>query len=139
MGNTRDSLLKCINKALEAKDSAGLTIHKVFLLKRTWSGEQIGDGRNVEKITEIKPVPCIREFGHDIRAVEGGAIQQGDILLTNISRANYDRNFLSTQQDEPRTEKFYQIDGGEYRVVNIIERFVTWDVLVRQTIGKQSR
>lgn len=136
---TRESLLRCINKILEVRDKAGLTIHEVCLTTRYWEGEQIGDGKCREKTQKITPTPSIREFAHDIRATEGAAIQQGDILLTGISRANYDRDFLSTQQTHPNIEKFYVIDGREYRLVSIIERFVTWDVLVRQTISKETR
>lgn len=128
-------LLKCIDSVLGVRDKIGVTLHEVCLVERTWTGETIGDGNRFDKVTPIKPSPGIRDFSHDIRAVSGGAIQQGDILLTSISKNNYDRDFLSAQAKDPLVEKFYRIDDHEYRVVNIVERYVTFDVLVRQTIS----
>ena len=135
--NLKKSLSKCIDSALSVRDSIGAAIHEVSLVQRCWSGETIGDGKHRDTVTKIVPTPEIREFAHHIMVQTGGAIQQGDILLKGISKNRYSREDLLYQTDDPTREKFYLIDDREYRIVNIVERLVTWDVLVRQTINRR--
>ncbi len=135
--NLKKSLSKCIDSALAVRDSIGANIHEIYLVERCWSGETIGDGKHYDKVTKLSPTPEIREFAHNIMVQTGGAIQQGDILLKGISKNRYSREDLQYQSDNPTQEKFYLIDDREYRIVNIVERLVTWDVLVRQTINRR--
>jgi hypothetical protein len=134
----KKSLCKCIDQVLGARDSIGAYVHTVCLVKRMWDGETIGDGKATDIKTPVRPTPGIREFAHNIMVQEGGAIQQGDILLTSISKNRFSRDDLSVQDDNPTHEKFFLIDDREYRIVNVTEHLVTWNVLVRQTINRRN-
>ena len=136
--NLKEALAKCIDEVLEVRENIGADLHRVSLVERKWSGEHIGDGRYKDSITQIRPTPGIKEFAHDIRLLEGGAIQQGDILITSISKNRFNRDFLSVQDTDAAMEKFYLIDDREYRIVNITEHLVTWNILVRQTVNRRT-
>ena len=59
----RTSLKGCVDKALEVRDNLGPTLHKVYFVTRTWSGEDIGDGTESIVRTLISPSPRIVDYG----------------------------------------------------------------------------
>lgn len=135
MPKLQKSLLKCINKILHSKECADALVHKVFHVERIWSGDHIGDGKYRDFKTEIYPTPSIIDYSHNLMASQGGNIQSGDLLLQGISKANYDRKFLSPQTDSPNIERWFIIEDREYRAVSITEHLVTFNVLVRTKIA----
>lgn len=134
----KDYIAKCAESILRLQDKIGATIHQVYLVKRAWSGAQIGDGASFDTNYLIEPSPHVQEFSQNIMAGQG-AIEQGDVLLKYISKTEYTREFLGPQTESPLIEKFYLIDGKEYRVVNIKETLVYFNVLVRATITQRKR
>lgn len=130
-----DGLKKSINSILGVRDKIGV-IHEVFQVTRRWSGGEIGRGESVESKTRMLPTPGLREYAHDLRLNEAGAIRQGDILLKGISKVNYPTETdLDCSTEEPGEERFWLIDGKEYQTINIKESYVTWDVQIRRRSG----
>ena len=133
MSNLRASLTKCIDSVLGICESIGADIKKVEIITRTWAGERPGDG-TFEDISEgMNPLPCIKDLSHDVRVTEGGAVKQGDLILTGVSRNTYpEEDSLRTDTGTRNVEKFYKIGDHYYRTINIKERLVTWEVHVRK-------
>lgn len=135
----KESLLDCIDDILEIKESIGADIEKISLITRTWTGERPGDGSFSDDEEKMKPLPCIKDVGHDLRLLEGGAVKQGDLILTSVSRNSYpDENTLRTDTGIRNVEKFYKIGEHFYRTIHIKKRLVTWDVHVRKVRQDQT-
>lgn len=122
-----------LDAILSVRESLGAAMAQVSIVTRTWTGLEVGDGDQVETLTAITPTPGIRTFAHDTRVKEGGAIQQGDILIKQISQNQFP---LETDIDCSSTskliEKFYRVGEKDYTVVNVRRRQVTWNVLLRR-------
>lgn len=132
-----DSLLPVIDTILGVRDSIGAVIQAVYFVTRTWSGTQPGDGTAKDVETRMIPSPGLKNFSHDLRLKEGGAIKQGDIFLTHVSR-----NFLESQLDgsspAANIEKFFRVGEYIYQVINVQEKYVTFDVQLRR-LSNQTR
>lgn len=127
-----DSLLPNIDTVLGVRDSIGAQLHNVYMITRRWSGGRPGEGEASDTIEQLTPSPQIYEYGHDIRIVEGGAVKQGDIVLKNISKNKYTSKDLDGRTDDKATERFYRIKERLYQVINVKERYLTWEVQVRK-------
>jgi hypothetical protein len=127
-----DSLLPNIDTVLGVRDSIGAQLHNVYMITRRWSGGRPGEGLASDSTQQLQPTPQIFEYGHDIRLTEGGAVKQGDIVLKSISKNTYTDKDLSGRTDDKATERFYRIKERLYEVINIKERFVTWEVQLRK-------
>jgi len=135
----RESLKGCIDKSLGIRDDIGATIHKVYFVTRTWSGEDIGDGTETVVRTLMAPSPNIVDYGMDKRLRTGSNIRQGDLILTGISGNLYSYSDLHTQTQNRTIEKFYEVNSEYYEVIHIKEKFVTWEVHIRKTNEKDIR
>lgn len=111
----------------------GAQIYDVFLVFRTWSGERVGDGSFTDDVTQIEPTPCIKDYSHDVRITEVGAVKAGDIIVTGISQNQYpDELALRTDTVEKNTQKIYHIGKHFYHVVNIRKKLLTWNIHLRK-------
>lgn len=123
---------KGLNSILGVRDKVAL-IHRVYMVTRTWSEREIGRGEYRDVEVQMLPSPGIKEFKHDLRVQEGGAVQQGDVLLKGISQVSYpEESDIDCSSSLPGVERFYRIAGKEYTVVNVRERYLTWNVLCRK-------
>lgn len=137
--NLIEGLKLNLDSVLGVRDTIGATLHKVYLITRTWSGKQPGEGQAIDQSVQIKPTPGIKEYAHDLRLVEGGAVKQGDIILRGISKHIYpNETFLDGRTGNKSVEKFYLINDRLYTVINIKENYVTWDVQLRK-LSNQTR
>ena len=135
MSDALTGVRKSLNKILAIRDKVAV-IHAVFQVTRRWTGSEIGEGIFQDDKMRILPTPGIKEYGHDVRLNEAGAIQQGDIILKGISKVNYPtEKDLDCSSPDADTEKFWLIDDKEYVTVNIKESYLTWDVQLRKRIG----
>jgi hypothetical protein len=140
----KSDLLQIIDPILGIRDELGLTLKSVYLVTRTWSGSEPGDGTFVERKTKIAPSPGIVEFKMDLRLKEGGEVQAGDIMLKSISKHAYPNlSDLDCSTTDRKVEKFYELGGtdsrrGErYRFIQFIERQLTWRILIRRLSDQQ--
>lgn len=121
---------------LGVRDDLGAAIHDVYILTRTWSGTEPGDGSKTDSTAQVTPTPAIKDLAHDFKAQEAGNYEQGDLILKGISKQSYPNESdidLSTGSDD--VQKFYQINGKLYQVISVKERYITWDVQIRKTTG----
>lgn len=133
MSNLIDGLKDCSDAILSIRESIGADKRKVYIVTRTWSGAQPGDGQATEVTEEVSPTPGIRDFSHDMRIREGGIVKQGDLMLKMLSKHRYpcEADVRLTSSDAS-VEKFYLVGKERYRVIAIVEKHLTWDVQVRR-------
>ena len=133
MSNLRASLLGCIDKVLEVRDCIGAVIHEVYIINRVWTGERVGDGSFSDDSTQVLPSPNIRDYSHDVRVTNIGAVKAGDLVLIGISRNKYQNDLeLRTDTEERNTERLYKVGKHFYRLVHIKENLLTWDIHIRK-------
>lgn len=133
-----DSLLPAIDSILGVRDQIGAVIQPVYVVIRTWSGSQVGDGTAVDTKDQIYPTPGLKNFAQDIRLREGGSVKAGDIILVGVSKNLYTEEMLDGSTDTPNIEKFFLVGAKLYQVINVVEKYVTWDVQLRE-LSNQTR
>lgn len=127
-----DSLLEVADDILSVREDIGAAIHLVYKVTRTWSGDSAHEGTYSDTKVKIDPTPGFRDLSMDIRALEGGTVQRGDILIQKISKASYpDKSEVSLECPEGNVERFYEIDNKLFRVIHVRESYIYWDVHVR--------
>ena len=135
IGNLRSS----VNDILGLRDSLGVALSPVYLVKRNWSGEEIGEGQAQDSQEQVLPSPRIFSMSDDSRIVAGGAVQIDDLLIKGISKVNYPKKNLIDGTSESETiECFYLVDGFIYTVTNVTEKHLTWNVQIRK-LSNQKR
>lgn len=128
-----DGLRANIDSILGVRDSIGATFKTVSILTRTWSGTRVGDGSARDSVVLVSPTPQVTEYGNDVRIQEGGAVKQGDNLVKGISKQSYPlESDIDGSSTDPLVEKFYLLDDKVYTVINVKEKYLTWDVLLRE-------
>jgi len=133
-----ESLLPSSENILGIRNLIGAEKAQVYMLVRTWGGGEVGTGAWKDTLKEILPTPHVYDFSQDIRTNEAAGVQQGDILLKNISKNKYiNESDIDTRTEEVNVEKFYVIKSrsGEqklYKVVIIEEKYLTWDIHIRR-------
>lgn len=128
-----------LDEILAVREQLGADIAKVSLVTRTWSGTQAGDGEPTEVEEEMHPAPRCVDLSHNLRLLSGGAVEQGDLILKMISKNKYPlKTDINAQSANPLEERFYRVNGADYRVINVVEQFVTWDVQIRR-LSNQTR
>lgn len=122
------------NDILGIRDDIGAALKPVYLVTRTWSGGEPGDGTKADVVVQILPTPRVVEFKHDIRILQGGLFQEGDVLLKGISKETFPtEDLVDGSTSAQNIEKFYRIGNTElYRVKSVVEKFVTWNVLTER-------
>lgn len=140
MAPVYDDLLGDVDSILGIRDDLGVALHPVFLVTREWSaGTEIGEGDFTDSEKQVLPSPRIKEYADDYKIKEGGAIQQGDIILKMISKQSYpNRSDIDCSVGAQHVEKFYKINEVFYRVIFVWEQHVTWNVHLRR-VSDQTR
>lgn len=128
-----------LDEILSIREQLGADLAKVRLVTRTWKGEQIGDGDYTDVIEEMHPSPGVRDLSHSYRVSQGGAFEQGDLMLTMISKYSYPtKDTIDGTSADNLVEKFYEVNGALYRVISVVEKYVVWDVQVRKVTGQRA-
>lgn len=132
-----DSLLPVVDGILGIRDSLGAVIDPVFIVTRTWSGTEMGDGVAKDTEAQILPSPGLKKYAQDVRLREGGAIKAGDIFLIDVSRNKYGEKDLDATTDANNIERLYRVGDKIYQVINIEKKYVTWNVQLRELTNQQ--
>lgn len=133
MAGILDGLRANVNSILGLRDSLGVQKGLVYLVKRTWSGDEIGAGTVTEEKTQMLPTPYIRVFTGDQKIPEGGMVKQGDIILSQISQQTYpSEDSIDVTSNLPNVEYLYMVDDSYYRVIEVTKKHVTWKVILRR-------
>jgi len=132
-----DSLLPSIDSILGIRDTVGAVILPVFFVTHTWSGSTIGDGTLSTSQVQMLPTPNWKSFSQDLRLKEGGVIKEGDILLTNVSRNKFKESDLDGLTNVNNVEKFLRVGDKLYRVVSVVPKYLTWEILLREQSNRR--
>ena len=130
--------MHCVDKILGTREALGALRAETYFVTRTWSGERPGDGTFSDSITKVEPQPGIKDLSHDIRLQEGGAIKQGDLLLTGFSQNQYTEDDLKTQTNSRNIEKFLKVGEHYYSTIHVKQNLITWDIQVRKILQDES-
>ena len=134
-----DSLKDCSDSILGIRESIGADLRKIYLVTRTWSGEMVGDGLASDESVKIEPTPGIKNLSNDHRVKEGGAVQNGDLLIHQISKYRYpEQKDIDCSSDLANVERFYQVGDVLYTVINTVEKHLVWDVQIRRRSDQRS-
>ncbi len=126
-------MLPTIDNILGIRDDLGVALKQVYLVTRTWDGDEPGEGEYEDVRVQMLPTPRVQEFKHSARIVEGGTIHAGDILLKMVSKNVYPtEDLLDGTTDAENIQKFYEVGGVIYNVVSVVEKHLVWNVLLRQ-------
>lgn len=129
VGSLRDS----VDSILGIRDDLGAALMPVYLITRTWSGDEIGDGVSIEDREQILPSPRIVSMSDDSRVVQGGSVQVDDINLKMVSKVNYpSKNQIDGSVEFQNIEKFFEVDGQLYKVFNVTEKHLYWNIQIRK-------
>jgi len=135
-----NSLLPNINSILGVRDSIGAIIQDVSFIKRTWYTDNtyatpaanISGIAAKDVVTQMLPTPQIVNLSQNLNLKEGGTIKQGDIILKNVSKQSFVEANLDGSSNAANVENLYLVGQKVYQVINLVERYVTWDVQLRE-------
>lgn len=128
-----DGLKDCADDILGIRDDIGAQLKLVYLVTRTWSGSEPGDGTATDAETQLLPTPHVVDYSHNVKIAEGGAFKQGDILLRGISKVAYPaQSSVDLSTEGAGIEKFYRVGELLYKVISIREKHLTWDIQLRK-------
>lgn len=137
-------LLGNVDAILGVRDSIGAIIQPVYFLTRTWycdkgltkmAGQPEGFAKDT--IERLLPSPGMKQFNQDIRLREGGSIKAGDIILKSISRSKFKESDLDGSTCAKNIQKFFVIGDKLYQVINVTQRYVTFNVQVRELTNQK--
>lgn len=130
----------CLDEILGVRDQIGANLAKTCIITRTWSGDQIGEGTYIDESVEVLPSPQVVNLSHSLRVVEGGQIKQGDLLLKMISQNQFpNESDIDGTSGSDVVEKFYRVNGFDYRVISVVKNYLTWDVQIRRLTDQTRR
>jgi hypothetical protein len=98
----------------------------------------VGDGRASDTVTKIYPSPGVKDLSHNIRLIEGGAVKQGDIILTGVSKNKYAEEDLRSDTGVKNVERFIKLGEDLYTVITVKEGYLTWDVQIRRLSSQEN-
>lgn len=130
----RDDLIDLVDDARDGivDGVAGLRLHTVTTVLRTWDGGEVGLGDSSDTETTLDPKPRVRPPSPRLVAAAPGRFEEGDLLVDRIS-AEYDEDDLTGGSLAAGTEFWWSIDGRHHRVVGVPEeRYLEWRVQLRR-------
>lgn len=131
-----DDLTSVADDILGVRDTIGAAIHDVYIVTRTWSGAEPGDGTPTDVVAQMTPTPAIQDLAHNFKLLEAGRYKQGDLILKNISKQSYPTmDGVRLKSTNKAVEKFYRVNGELYTVIHVRESYITWDVHIRKVAG----
>ena len=134
MSSIVDDIKNGLDDILGLRDEIGAIKYPIYILTRTWTGEELGEGVPSDSISQILPSPYLVDYSHSLRIVEGGNIQKGDLLLKMVSKESYpNESDVNCSSDNQNIEKFYFINDNLYNVKSITSDYVYWNVLLTKT------
>lgn len=128
-----DGVRANLNSILGLRDSLGVAKGLIYLITRTWEGEELGAGEYFDEKVQMLPTPYIYKLSAEDKIPEGGLIKRGDIILRQISMQSYPtEDLINGVSLIPNVEKLYEVDGELCRVIDVTKKHVVWTVIVRR-------
>lgn len=122
-----------LNDILKIRDDIGAVKDPVFIVTRTWMGSEPGDGYYTDRVEQVLPSPRIVKYVDDYRIKEGGAVQQGDVMLKMISQQSYpNQTDVDCSVPARNVERFYRLGSDHYQVIQVEKHYLTWNVFLRR-------
>lgn len=137
-----DDLTDVADDILGVRDTIGAAIQNVFVVERTWTGAEPGDGTYTDVVTQMLPTPALLDpsragLSHKYKLAPTGRYKQGDLILKQVSKQSYpDRDVVRLKSTDKSVEKFYRVADELYTVVTLEESYITWNVHVRKVMGR---
>jgi hypothetical protein len=138
--NLIESMKGCSDSILGIRAKLGADLHKIYIVTRKWSGKEIGDGNLEETSEEVIPTPGIKNYSQSLRIQEGGSIKQGDLIIHQISKNKYPlESDVDCSSDDSCVDKLYKVGSDYYRVINVVQYQLTWNVQIRRLSDQTKR
>lgn len=138
--NAIESLKDSIDSVLDIRRQVGADIKRVYMVTRTWSGDQIGSGDVTEEVSEILPVPGVKDYSHSLKMESGGNFKQGDLIIHQISKNKFPlESDVDGSSTETNIENLYKVGEHYYRAISVVEKHLTWNVQVRRLADQTRR
>lgn len=138
-GNLIASLLPNVDAILGVRDSIGAVIRPVYFLTRTWyttstfqtQSTDVG-GFAKDVVEQLLPSPQIVDLTQDIKVKAGGVVKNGDIILKGVSRNSFNESDLDGTSPANNVECLYIVGAKVYQVVKVTEKYVTWNIVLKE-------
>jgi hypothetical protein len=128
-----DDLRSDIDDILGVRDDLGAQLANVYVVTRTWDGDEIGAGEATEAIVQMLPTPRVVKLSSQQKMRDGGQVDSADIILKMVSRESYpEKSLIDGSTDSGTKEIFYEIEDELYRVIEVESRHVTWTIKLRK-------
>lgn len=128
-----NDLLSDLNAMLSVRDEMDLSLKEIYIVTRTWSGDEPGDGMFKDSKEQILPTPRIVDLRHQIRSREAGINEEADVMLKMISKESYPtKDLLDLSVKAKNIEKFYMVGEDLYRITSIQEKHLVWAVMLKK-------
>ena len=124
-------LIENLEPAYAALESTGFILRRVFVVKRTWSGQYVGEGSYTDIGHEIRPVPFVQPITRRVPMTGGGFRNEQQIRINGISKLNQDMKTLSPETHNQNEEVFYQVGEERGEIVEVIENLTSMQVFIR--------
>lgn len=122
-----------INGILSVRDRIGAALKPVRIVTQTWSGGQLGLGTLSKAFVDVLPSPRVVEFRAENRITQGGLVKSGDILLKMISKQTFPTvDLIDGTSAAQNVDRFYEVGGIKYTVLEVTEKHLYWNVLLRR-------
>lgn len=110
-GKLTDDLVPVIDEIRGLFSELGARSSRVFVVRRTWTGERPGEGAVSEVATEILPAPAVlvRGLRGDLRPA--GVGEEGDIVLSEVSLTWTEPELFSPDLQE-RERLYYRVQDA---------------------------
>lgn len=127
------SLLGVADSILGVRDAIGAVIEPVYLVTRTWSGTQPGDGTPTDVTVQVLPSPQLVNLVNTTKPQSAGSVEQGSIMLKGISKQSYQtKDTIDLTSTQANVEKFYKLKNRLYNVTSVEESYITWNVRLKE-------
>jgi hypothetical protein len=133
MALVQDFIAGDLDDILRIREDLGAVLANAAFVTRTWTGGEVGEGTATEVRVVMDPQPGVVDLAHNAKVAAGGAIKQGDLFLTMISKNQYPlETDVNGYSSNPLVERFYEVNGTLYRVISVVEKHAYWNVQVRK-------
>lgn len=145
----RDCMKEIANCARTlADDEFGRRLHTFVIRTRTWSGSSLGEGTSsVSDLTftsaqtdpatpnTVSPRPRLLLPENMYTANQAGSFEDGDIVADRVNGTLTEAQ-LTGRPLAANVERYWVVDGDEYNVVRVEERYTFWRVHLRRRRGR---
>lgn len=108
-----DDLLSVVDDLrTELPTDMGIRQWRVFVVRRTWSGDERGQGTYTESELELVPRPVVRFGGLSHKSNPEGRDEDGDVVLTEVSLTYTETELGGDGTFADNVELFYRLDDA---------------------------